>query len=210
MPRALALVVALVLASAVQATSPWRVFALDDAPPATFSVAPDGAVTARADGAVAFLYRAVEAPAGARLAWRWRVDRDIPAVPLDRVGDDRPLAVHVWFPAAGVFGALRAGLAELAGAPPIGYALTYVWGGTAARGAIVPNPHLDTGAIVVLRPGGTPTATWFDETVDVAADFKRAFGFAAPAPSHLAISADTDDTATSSAGVVAGLDFVEP
>ena len=45
------------------------------------------------------------------------------------------------------------------------------------------------------------------ETVDFAADFRRAFGYAAPAPVYVAISADSDDTGSRTAGSVSALGF---
>ena len=72
--------------------------------------------------------------------------------------------------------------------------MTYVWGGTEARGSRFVNPHLgDDGIMIVLRSGRAPTGRWLTEEVDLAADFRMAFGFAAPPPSHIALSADSDD-----------------
>ena len=62
------------------------------------------------------------------------------------------------------------------------------------RGDRLENPYLqENGRLIILRPGRTPNGQWFAESVDIAADFKRAFGYDAPPPRFIAISADTDD-----------------
>lgn len=187
----------------------WRVLTLPDRPAAAFDVRDDGSIVVRADGAVAFLYRPVDLGGARTLAWRWRVDRGFQPVALDRPGDDRPLAVHVWVPPDGLFGALETGFAGIIGYPAIGHALTYVWGGTAERGAWFPNPYLDGGVIAVLRSGATPMAAWYEETVDIKADFEAAFGFVPTGTVYVVVSADTDDTGASSEGTVADLRLVE-
>ena len=69
------------------------------------------------------------------------------------------------------------------------------------------NPYYDGGAIVVLRGGEASAKTWYGETRDIAADAARAFA-SPPRPAtlrYIAVSADTDDTATSGRARIAGL-----
>lgn len=176
----------------------WRVAAVPGQPVARFAWAAGEAVQAVADGAVGFLLRPVapaELPAGAwRLAWRWRVDAAPPPTdPAVAGADDRPAAVHVLFPdpAGGVRRWLRA---RALGAAFAGRAVTYMWGGTAPAGTTLPNPHLvGDGVLVVRRDASALLGVWQDELADPAADYRAAFGTAAPVPSHLALSTDTDD-----------------
>jgi hypothetical protein len=60
----------------------------------------------------------------------------------------------------------------------------------------------------VLRPADSPTGEWFAERVDIAQDYRDSFGEDPPDPSQIAISADTDDTGSTSSGFVATLAFV--
>ena len=47
---------------------------------------------------------------------------------------------------------------------------------------------------MVLRAAEAPLGRWLTETVDPAADYRQAFGREAPAPTHIALSADTEDS----------------
>ncbi|MND08548.1 hypothetical protein D3C83_312450 [compost metagenome] len=47
---------------------------------------------------------------------------------------------------------------------------------------------------MVVRSGAAEVGRWVSETRDVAADFREAFGQAAPSITGVALSADTDQT----------------
>ncbi len=189
----------------------WKLLALPDKDPAEFKVSETGSLQIEAMNAVAFLYAEIdEAPSG-RLAWRWRVDQDIPATDLSRSGeDDRPLAVHVWFPPKAEDISFGDRLGALLGYPMIGQVLTYVWGGTAQRGVKMPNPHFEDSKLIVLRSGTTPTGVWFNEEIDIAADYRMAFGTPPPAKAYIAISADTDDGGGTSIAQLDDLKLLAP
>ena len=180
----------------------WQLHGVAGRMTATFIAQPDGTIAVAAERAVAFLVRplsdAERSGGGPSLRWRWRVDAAPPPTDLARTdGDDRPLAVHVIFPAPrgeGWFARLRHSLvAAAAGDLFAGRVLSYVWGGTAASGARLPNPYLPGDAVLIVRRGtGAPLGVWLDETVDVAADYRTAFG-APPHEPPTAISSDTDD-----------------
>lgn len=199
----------------------WRVLEVPGKTPTRFTVSESGQIKATARDSVGFLYRKVAPDGGCepsvgaamRLAWRWRVDRTPPPTDQGAKGmDDRPLAVHVWF--AGEDGSKgQWSLLDRIGAwmlnhPLPGKALTYVWGGTGQRGDRLPNPYLEsTGHIIILRPGDSAIGRWFRESVDIAADYERAFGHPPSRPAFVAISADTDDTRGMSIGVVSDIAF---
>jgi hypothetical protein len=87
--------------------------------------------------------------------------------------------------------------------------LVYVFGGAHRRGEALRSPHLGSAGLVrVLRPADSPTGTWFEERVDLAADYRRAFGEEPPDPVQIAISADTDDTRSTARGLIADIAFV--
>ena len=73
---------------------------------------------------------------------------------------------------------------------------------------MVESPHLGSaGFMRVLRPADSPTDRWFTEQVDLAADYRQAFGEEPPDPAQIAIQADTDNTRSTSRAWVADLTF---
>jgi hypothetical protein len=170
----------------------WRLQPVRGRVLAQFARDEAGIITIWAQDAVGFLLRPFPGPPG-RLTWRWRVDSA--AAPSDageRGADDRSAAIHVLFASTGggLFSAMRRSLTPEGMA---GRGLTYCWGG-GPRGRRLPNPYAPRdGALIILRGPEAPLGTWLTEEVDVAADHQAAFGEAAPAVTHLALSADTDD-----------------
>ena len=54
--------------------------------------------------------------------------------------------------------------------------------------------HSNRARVIVLQSGATQAGTWTTQSRDVAADFRDAFGFDAPAVTGVAIGNDTDNT----------------
>ena len=76
-------------------------------------------------------------------------------------------------------------------------ALVYVFGGNKPRGEILPSSHMGSrGKFIVLRRADAEKGTWFNEDVDVAKDYLRAFGRAPSALLGVAVISDSDDTRT--------------
>lgn len=228
MPRRLLLGVVLVVGAAAAVAAPptatepdltragWRLFTLDHIPPTRFEAGPGGTIVVVADRSFGLLYMPV--PQGDRrkhrLVWRWRVDyvsAERPAISAEH--DDRPIALHVWFEdvidsPTSLLRAVGRSLGALFGYPIPGRALTYSWGGIGKRGDLLRNPVLgDHGAIRILRDDEAPSGVWVEESVDLDADFHVAFGTASPQATHLAISADMDDTLGTSRAAVAAIAF---
>ncbi len=192
----------------------WKVLTLSRKPPTHFVGRVDGVIKVTAESSVAFLYRDVPSASQHKryLSWRWRVDLAMTPTDLSRKGhDDRPLALHVSFPSRSNKRDLWQRLRRaFIGAPLSGKLLTYVWGGIGQRGDKLVNPHVEgDGVIYILRSGHTPTGQWFTEKIDIAADFERAFGYEAPPPIYIVVSADTDDTASRSIGWIADITFTD-
>ena len=191
----------------------WKVLTLPGKAATRFTGRSDGAIEVTAADSVAFLYRPVSDRDRKKrqLSWRWRVERTMPATDLSRIGqDDRPLALHVWFPdeQAGIMGRLGAAFAGIFDVPLPGKVLTYVWGGTGRRGDRLANPHMPgDGTMIILRSGDSPTGRWFTEQIDFAADFERAFNYKSPAPSYIAVSGDADDTRAQCVALIAEIAF---
>ncbi len=189
--------------TAPAAPAGWTLIPVPNRRVTRFVAGPDGSIAIAADSAVGFLLRPVPTGTGPldRLTWRWRVDAAPPATsPADKGRDDRPVAVQVLYREIGDGNGILDGVQRwLRGAlvhdAYAGRVLTYMWGGTLPAGTRLENPYLpNDGAVVVLRAAEAPLGRWLTETVDPAADYRRAFGREAPAPTHIALSADTEDS----------------
>lgn len=191
----------------------WKVHVPSKKSAAVFSVEADESLTVTADQAVAFLYSFIpdDGKTSTVLSWEWQVMRDFAGTDLSEPGaDDRPIAVHVYFSdqKAGLLKRLGSGLAGMFGVPVSGRALTYVWGGLQPPRSMMPNPFMKEGegALVVLQASDPSVAQgWRSETVDLAADYRAAFGEEPPPLSVVAVSADTDDTGAVSRAQIRGL-----
>lgn len=126
-------------------------------------------------------------------SWSWAVAKGVPATDLrQKGGDDRNLAVYaVFLPETEAQSLKGAGIRKLLNSDAA-RVLVYVWGGNHARGDLLSSPYLGArGKTIVLRGAGEGQHA---EQVDLARDFKRAFGGQAGALVGLAVSADSDDT----------------
>ena len=200
------------------AAAGWQELEVKGKPGNKFIGHPDGAIEVFSSSSVSRLYRPIEVDLDATpvLTWRWRVDEPVPPTDLTQKGeDDTAITLYVGFPwnpdEASFTERLKRPLVEAyAGEDAPGRVLAYVFGGEQPRGTVVDSPHLgDAGTMRVLRPADSPTGEWFQERVDVAQDYREAFGEAPPDdPTQIAISADTDDTGSTRRGRVDALAFL--
>jgi Protein of unknown function (DUF3047) len=199
------------------AVSGWRELEVKGKPGNRFVGHPDGSIEVVSSSSVSRLYRPVEVDLKATpvLTWRWRVDQPVPPTDLTQKGeDDTAITLYVGFPwdskRASFTERLKRPLVEtLAGKDAPGRVLAYVFGGKQQRGEVVESPHLGAaGAMRVLRPADSPTGEWFAERVDLVQDYRKSFDEDPPDPTQIAISADTDDTGSTSRGFVAALTFL--
>ena len=195
----------------------WRLLTRSDVAPNRFRLRDDGAIEVESRDSNALIYKPVaeDQRFPARFRWRWRVDRATPPTDiLIKGGDDRPVSVYLGFEAPpgsrGFFDSLKNTLSELVvGVPVSGYALTYTWGGTSPVGTMFNNPHLrDDSYVFVRRNQAAPLMQWLAEEIDVAADFRAAFGRPPTALRFIAIAADSEDTGQLSVARLAGLELV--
>jgi hypothetical protein len=198
--------------SAALEAAGWKHLTFRKLPATRFTPGVDGAIDIVADRSSSILYRwvRVDPAATPRLSWRWRVDAGVPATDLARKGgDDRSLALLVGF----AFDRANASAGErtrhrfetmVAGTEPPGVVIFYVWGGSAA-GRTIRSPYRRNSHLVILRGADAPMGRWFDESVDVAADYRRLTGYPAPPVVQLGLCGDSDDTGVVARGGVAGL-----
>jgi len=166
-------------------------------------------VVAQASSSVLALRLPAEAFDATTATWRWRVDEGPPATDLaQRGGDDRALALYFAFAPEGDRGAAEAGRSSLRSLllSGRGRLIVYVFGGAGERGQFVENPYArGSGVYVIRRPAGAPTGTWLSEEVDLARDYRAAFGEEPGILVGLAVASDSDDTGGRNVGALGGI-----
>jgi hypothetical protein len=139
-----------------------------------------------------------------RLSWQWKISRVYEkGDETKKSGDDYPLRVYVMFrydPAkASAWEKLKYGAARrLYGEYPPKCALLYIWANKPHDKRIMPSPYAENAKMIVLEAGNAKAGKWTEESVDVLADYRAAFGSDPPASAALAIMNDSDNTHESS------------
>lgn len=134
------------------------------------------------------------------LQWRWKVDRILDKADMDeKLADDHSARLYVFFdvPIELVPFADRTRIKlarNIAGVDVPTAALCYVWDNKHRVGYTAWSPFTQRLRKVVLQSGPDAIGQWRLETRDVAADFKQAFGFDAPAITGISVGNDTDNT----------------
>ena len=126
-------------------------------------------------------------------SWSWTVEESVPATDLrQKGGDDRNLSIYfVFVPDDQAAGLQNANIRQLLGNDDV-RVLLYVWGGNHGRGSQFQSPYLrGQGMNVALRQAGTGS---FNENVNLAADYAKAFGGQPGSLVGIAVSGDSDDT----------------
>jgi DUF3047 family protein len=185
----------------------WREITLPGIKPARIELVADGSATVlrvRAESAASSAGFRLDADTAVApvLAWRWKVDRVVGAADLARKqGDDYAARVYVTFDLPlealplGARTRIRLGRLVFGEELPTA-ALCYVWDNRHPRGTTAWNAYSSQVRMVVLRSGEALAGQWVQESRDLEADFREAFGAAHPVPhvTGVAVSADTDQT----------------
>ncbi|MEM9583651.1 MAG: DUF3047 domain-containing protein [Pseudomonadota bacterium] len=140
----------------------------------------------------------------ATASWRWAVEQSVPVTDLRRKGgDDRNLSLYfVFLPDSVAAKSKGKGIRSLLGNKDV-RVLLYTWGGDHPRGARFPSPYLDgQGMNIALRQAGTGS---FSEKVNLAGDYRVAFGGEPGALVGIAVSGDSDDTDSEIRAAIANL-----
>ncbi|WP_438987890.1 DUF3047 domain-containing protein [Marivivens donghaensis] len=153
------------------------------------------AVDVQSAGTVSMLWTAL-APSDwptRRASWNWSVTTSVPPTDLtQKGGDDRNLSLYFVFMPEEIGQQNQSSSIRTLLSVEEARMLMYVFGGDHQIGEVLPSPYLGhRGRTIILRAAGKGTYT---ETVDLAADYSRAFGGNATALVGLALSADSDDT----------------
>ncbi|KGK80708.1 hypothetical protein PM03_01910 [Thalassobacter stenotrophicus] len=148
------------------------------------------------DGTVSLLWRAVpESLRGAQAAsWTWTVQQSVPPTDLaQKGGDDRNIALYFVYTTAENAENVNPNRAARLLRDKNTTALVYVWGGDKTRGTVMQSPYHPGLRTLVRRGAGTGQHT---ETVDLASDYRAAFGTGPGVLIGVGVTADADDTDT--------------
>ena len=183
----------------------WRRVAIPNVKSPEFTLADDAGRTVlrvRAESAAGSLAHDLSAAPAATpmLSWRWKVERSLERAAWGiRDGDDFAARVYVTFdvPVDALTLLERAKLALgrfLYGDDLPTAALCYVWASGVAVGTTGWSPYTERVRIVVVESGDAHAGQWVSETRDLEADFRAAFGGAAPRVTAVLVASDTDQT----------------
>ena len=168
-------------------------------------VADDGRTVLKVDsansaGSVALPLTTSRRSGSTTLEWRWKVSRILEKADMDhKQGDDYSARAYVFFdvPIESLSFVERSKIRlarMVAGADVPTAALCYVWDNKHRIGHTAWSPYTSRVRMIVLQSGPAHLNEWMLESRDVAADFREAFGFDAPAVTGVAVGNDTDNT----------------
>jgi DUF3047 family protein len=127
-------------------------------------------------------------------AWSWEAISTVPPTNLSEKGaDDRNIALYFVFldqKTANKIGE-TASIRKLLTSRK-SRILVYTFGGDKPDGTFEPNPYLGKRGAIIIKRGAVVGA--FDETVDLAADYQKAFGEAPDALVGIALASDSDNS----------------
>lgn len=127
-------------------------------------------------------------------SWTWSVSESVAPTDLSvKGGDDRNLSLYfVFVPQETAPDLASAGIRALLGRSDV-RVIQYAWGGNNPVGQVIPSPYGEpgTGVTIPLRQADTGSES---VSVDLAADYARAWGGTPGALIGLAVSGDSDDT----------------
>lgn len=136
----------------------------------------------------------------AQLEWRWKISRVIESADMNtKAGDDFAARVYVFFDvpmdALSFADRTKLRLARMMAGPDVPTAaLCYVWDNNHRVGRAQWSPYSNRARVIVLQSGAAQVGSWIAQSRDIAADFREAFGFDAPAVTGVAVGNDTDNT----------------
>ena len=134
------------------------------------------------------------------LEWRWKVSRVLDKADMSvKTGDDFAARVYIFFDVSmdslSFADRTKLRLARMIAGPDVPTAaLCYVWDNTHRIGHTQWSPYTNRVRMIVLQSGTSNIEKWLTESRDIAADFRDAFGFDAPAVTAVAVGNDTDNT----------------
>ena len=201
----------------------WDEIVFDDLVPNSFSSGADYVpgseaidLVSESSVSVAFLDLDIDIEATPILTWEWLARNPDPNTDTKKKGDDdRTITLYIAFPYQAEHARLgerfeRVAIEALKGSDTPGRVLFYSWGGGAERGERFASPYTKQyGQVTMLNLPGDALNVWHRHRINLRQDFIEAFGYPPANPSFLAISSDSDDTATQMRVSIRGLRFIK-
>lgn len=181
-----------------QQRTDWKTLKFSGIKKNEFVIEENGIINILMDSSSSLLYRKIldSEKETSILNWQWKIKKGFPATSMaDNNKDDRPIAVHIWFPKdkKDKNKGFKEFFGRLLGYDFPGRVITYVWGGTEDYREIIENPHFkERGFIIIQKPGSYKTDDWESEQVNFREDYRNIFNEDAPNPTHVAVSGDSD------------------
>lgn len=202
-----------------QVPPPWRVVKLGNTKPTIYhrtTVTNAPAIEARVDSSMALLARPINVDLERTpiLCWSWLVHETVAKGDIrKKSGNDFAARVYIAFDmpdsAISAGAKMKLGMARrVLGRDLPDAAVTYVWDNRSPVGVAMKSPYTDRQQLIVAQTGNERAGKWVAERVDVAADFRRAFGGKPGRPTELAIAADGDNTKSVGRAAFSKIHFV--
>lgn len=163
-------------------------------------------------------HRFLQPSTAGSLQWRWRLEKAMPQAHLERKdGDDAPLKVCALFDmpleALALIERTKLRIARAASGTVLPAAtICYVWDAHLAPGTRLPNVYSPRVRYWVLDSGDAQLHQWVNHSRNLAADFLALFGDetqVVPPLLAIALGADSDNTGSSSLGLIGDVSLVK-
>ncbi len=147
-----------------------------------------------------------------KLSFKWKVNNVYKKGDAStKDGDDYPIRIYVMFEynpdEAGFFEQIKYDFAKsIYGEYPPHSTVNYIWSNKIQDKNIITSAYTDRSKMIILNNSDINLNKWQTHTVDVLADYKKAFGKNPPRNVTLAIMTDSDNTGESSLSYI---DFIE-
>ncbi|HBD96294.1 MAG: hypothetical protein A2015_13725 [Spirochaetes bacterium GWF1_31_7] len=133
--------------------------------------------------------------------WRWKIDRVLDKGDVTKKnGDDYPIRIYINFVYKKEMNhpgfAFKHNFVKATyGLEIPRYSLNYIIESKNQKKVFYDNPFdPDDSKIIIKRSSQESVSIWFDESINIVEDFKKAFGFDPPLEAYVAIMCDTDNT----------------
>ena len=194
----------------------WQEFTFENKSPNKYSTCGLGCIEVISQSSVSMLGRSIQKKLTAKsvLSWEWKILQPVFLSDITLKGsDDRSLALYITFPFDPETASFREKLLRpmvelIEGKNAPGRMLSYIWTGYGKADELYKSPFYGgVNVMIVKRNSSDPLNKWQNESVNLVADYQRAFGSKPHKISEILIGADTDDLLGSSIGRLRNLNL---
>ncbi|MBT7731727.1 MAG: DUF3047 domain-containing protein [Rhodospirillaceae bacterium] len=194
----------------------WQEFTFENKSPNKYSTCGLGCIEVISQSSVSMLGRSIQKKltSNSVLSWEWKILQPVFLSDITLKGsDDRSLALYITFPFDPETASFREKLLRpmvelIEGENAPGRMLSYIWTGYGKADELYKSPFYGgVNVMIVKRNSSDPLNKWQNESVNLVADYQRAFGSKPHKISEILIGADTDDLLGSSIGRLRNLNL---